>query len=101
MKRSLLAVALLMLTWTAPPPTCNVWELRFNAKRFIQSGSWMSNEAWSLPPTDTVCLIAPEPLEGVVLWWSGPLAVSMDGIALSQECQPTGLTADGVSWEGL
>jgi hypothetical protein len=97
----LASVALLLLAWTLPPPSCNVWALNMYTMQFTDTTGVKQNEgAWSLEPEYTDALFQ-DPLVGSVLAWTWPIAVDIGGVRLPPECQPTDFNADGQTWEGI
>ncbi len=105
MKRALLATLLLgvSMAWTPPPESCNVTALELYDAYITGPGTMNYADGYRLlsPSTTSYTLSPYKPYVGCVLAYRPPVALGSGGVVLPEECQPTGFTVDGISWEGM
>lgn len=92
-----------LIVWTLPPTSCpvaslSVWDSYINGPDYGNHAEGVH----FLPPSQTSVDIAPgKPVVNCAIAYQFPVALDLMGQPLGPECQPTPVSADGLSWEGM
>ncbi len=100
--RSLLPLALVVLVWNQLPLSCNAVYIKVWDTYIDGPGTANHADGYRLlnPLNTTTTVASGKPVLDCAIGWK---VTAVDALQneLSPECQPTGITADGKSWENM
>lgn len=101
MRHALASLALIAIVFIWPPPSCPVDYMVLEFRCLTGNPNLICTSNYAIYPPDTGYSYDAFEYVGAGVWWFVTPFDAAGQPVVDPSCQPSGVTADGRSWEGL